>query len=92
MQARREYDQFLARSGAGVDAAGRLVFGGPDMMYLGPREFAAAQSNLSEMRRRAEEEESMAEKRRRQIMDRLAQYSPGSGYYADVRMLAGGGR
>lgn len=90
MQARREYDQYLARSGAGVDAAGRLVFSGPDMMYAGPREFASASSTLSEMRRRAEEEESEAEKRQRQMLDMLARHAPPTGYKFDPRMLAVG--
>jgi hypothetical protein len=35
------YNNFLVRSGAGRDAAGRTVYTGPNMLYMGPRDFAA---------------------------------------------------
>ena len=87
MSAARDYNRFLANSGAGVDAAGRLVFSGPSMMYAGPGEFARAQQTLREAEMRMMEEENPAETRRRQMMDRLAQYAPPTGYNFDFRML-----
>jgi hypothetical protein len=37
-------NNFIANSGAGVDAAGRTVYSGPGMMYMGPGEFAATKA------------------------------------------------
>lgn len=36
-------NQWLARAGAGFDAAGRVVYSGPGMMYMGPGEFSRTQ-------------------------------------------------
>ena len=36
-------NRFIANSGAGVDAAGRPVYSGPGMMYMGPGEFSRTQ-------------------------------------------------
>jgi hypothetical protein len=36
-------NNFMARSGAGFDAAGRPVYSGSGMMYMGPGEFARTQ-------------------------------------------------
>jgi hypothetical protein len=36
-------NNFIARSGAGMDAAGRTVYSGPGMLYAGPGEFARTQ-------------------------------------------------
>jgi hypothetical protein len=37
-------NKFIANSGAGFDAAGRVVYSGPGMMYMGPGEFAATRA------------------------------------------------
>lgn len=37
-------NRFIANSGAGKDAAGRTVYSGPGMMYMGPGEFAATRA------------------------------------------------
>jgi len=42
--------QWEAGAGAGKDAAGRMVYTGPGMMYMGPREFSATQAEHEKMK------------------------------------------
>jgi hypothetical protein len=42
--------QWEAGAGAGKDAAGRQVYSGPGMMYMGPREFSATQAEHEKMK------------------------------------------
>jgi len=90
MNAMRDYNKFLADTGAGVDAAGRLAFDNPVGMYAGPSEHAAAARTLRQAEARMVEEETEAQRRQRMIMDQLARYSPPTGYKFDFRMLAPG--
>lgn len=43
-------NRFIAGYGAGVDAAGRTVFTGPDAMYASPRERAEMQRTFSQLK------------------------------------------
>ena len=42
--------QWEAGAGAGKDAAGRPVYTGPNMLYMGPREFSATQAEHEKMK------------------------------------------
>jgi hypothetical protein len=89
MSAMRDYNRFLADTGAGVDAAGRLAFDNPVGMYAGPSEHASAARTLRQAEARMAGEESEAERRQRIMMDQLSRYAPPTGYKFDFRMLHG---
>ena len=50
MNALDRLQQWEAGAGAGKDAAGRPVYSGPGMMYMGPREFSATQAEHEKMK------------------------------------------
>jgi len=45
----RRLNEYEARVGSGVDAAGRQVYTGPDSMYSSPREFATQKATHDNM-------------------------------------------
>lgn len=90
MSTLNDYNRFVADVGPGYDAAGRLTFNSPWLMYMGPSEFAATAQALRQSDARTIGEESMAERRQRLILDQLSQYSPPTGYKFDFRMIAPG--
>lgn len=83
------YNNFLANTNAGFDAAGRPTYSAPTMMYMGPSEFAGTQSTHRKLQLAAEQEESERERQIRQLLDRLAQYEQ-PGYKFDYRMIQAG--
>jgi hypothetical protein len=77
--------QWEAGAGAGRDAAGRVVYTGPGMMYMGPGDFARTQAEHEKMKIAAirADPEGM---RIRQMLDEAKHAAPGR---ADIRGLIG---
>jgi hypothetical protein len=69
------YNNFISRSGAGFDAAGRPVYGGSGHMYMGPGEFARTQDVHRQLQEDMEATESDKDRQIRLLLDRLAQAS-----------------
>jgi len=78
MSAVDDYNRFLAESGAGYDAAGRVNYTGPNYMYMGPRQFAETDAVRKQLELRAFQAQP-AEMRIRQLMDQLEQQRIASG-------------
>jgi hypothetical protein len=64
-------NSFIARSGAGHDAAGRTVYSGPGMMYMGPGEFAATRAVHAGLEADASKNDPQGQMIR-QLLDQLA--------------------
>jgi hypothetical protein len=64
-------NNFIARSGAGFDAAGRTVYSGPGMMYMGPGEFAATRAVHSGLEADASKNDPQGQMIR-QLLEQLA--------------------
>jgi hypothetical protein len=89
MNALDRLQQWEAGAGAGKDAAGRPVYSGPGMMYMGPREFSATQAEHEKMKLAAGREDPQG-MLIRQLLDQLQnQNLPGQ---ANVAPLMGGTR
>lgn len=71
-------NRFLANSGAGLDAAGRPVYSGSGMMYMGPGEFARTQQVHSGLEQDAMRDDPQGNMIRR-LLDQLKMRSlPGN--------------
>jgi hypothetical protein len=64
-------NNFITRAGAGYDAAGRTVYSGPGMMYMGPGEFASTRAVHSGLEQDAAESDPQGQLIR-QLLDQLA--------------------
>jgi hypothetical protein len=105
MSAANELNRWEARAGAGMDAAGRTVYSGPGLMYMGPGEFSATQAVHNDMKARAFEQDPEG-MRVRELLDQLKRQRlpghvslpvfplvPGGNQAYDIRMNnAGGGQ
>ena len=57
MGATSNLNRWEAGAGAGMDAAGRPVYSGPGLMYMGPGEFASTQAVHNDLKARAFDED-----------------------------------
>jgi hypothetical protein len=80
--------QWEAGAGAGKDAAGRQVYTGPGMMYMGPRDFSATQSEHEKMKLAAAKDDPQG-MLIRQLLEQLSNPTPSQ---ANVAPLMGGTR
>jgi hypothetical protein len=86
MNAFDRLQQWEAGAGAGKDAAGRLVYSGPGMQYMGPGEFSRTQAEHDKMKVAAAKSDPQG-MLIRQLLDQMQnQNMPGR---ASVRGLVG---
>jgi hypothetical protein len=76
-------NQFIASSGAGKDAAGRTVYSGPGMMYMGPGEFARTQAVHAGLEADAMKDDHQGALIRKLLDQLSASQARGSGYQFD---------
>lgn len=67
-------NRFIANSGAGLDAAGRPVYSGPGMMYMGPGEFSRTQQVHAGLEQDAMRDDPQGNMIRR-LLDQLSRQS-----------------
>jgi hypothetical protein len=76
-------NNFIAKSGAGFDAAGRPVYSGPGMMYMGPGEFAATRAVHMGLEADAAKDDPQGQMIRKLLDQLSASQARGSGYQFD---------
>ena len=90
MSAANLLNQWEARSGAGMDAAGRTVYTGPGMMYMGPGEFSRTQAVHAGLKADAAREDPDG-MRVRELLDQLKRQNLPGTFRLPVFPLVGGG-
>jgi hypothetical protein len=85
MRAFDRLQQWEAGAGAGTDAAGRPVYTGPNMMYMGPREHSATQAEHEKMKIAAAKDDPQG-MLIRQLLEQMKNPTPG---LASVKGLMG---
>jgi hypothetical protein len=76
-------NNFNARSGAGFDAAGRPVYSGPGMMYMGPGEFSRTQQVHNQLAEDASADDPQGALIRKLLDQLSASQARSSGYQFD---------
>jgi hypothetical protein len=83
-------NRFIANSGAGVDAAGRPVYSGPGMMYMGPGEFSRTQQVHNQLKADAASSDPQGHLIR-ELLDKLNEKSMAGKANIPVYPIAPGG-
>ena len=83
-------NRFIANAGAGMDAAGRPVYTGPGMMYMGPGEFSRTQAVHAGLEADAMRDDP-AGNTIRKLLDQLQRRDLPGNVRLPVFPLAGGG-
>jgi hypothetical protein len=92
MNAFDRLQQWEAGAGAGKDAAGRLVYSGPGMQYMGPGEFSRTQAEHDKMKVAAAKSDPQG-MLIRQLLDQVQnQNLPGQATMQIPRPIMGGGQ